>query len=144
MAFSQVGINTTEPKFTLQVNGTIGVTDLPIVETAEYLVVWIPNADPQKSGQFGRIKLSSIIQVQSDCPEFVKAESNPFFVNFRSVKSLVLPSGNILINGLSFTPSGQWVENGIHYYSWSNTSGQPLNINDFTVNFGSQTCKYQQ
>ncbi len=143
LIFSQVGINTTDPKYTFQVIGTISVTDLPTVESAEYLVVWIPNDDPTKNGQFGKIKLSSIIQNQNNCPEFVKAESNEYYVKFRSINAVNYPNVALTINGLNFTKSGYWIENGFHYYTWSNTSGQPLNINDFSVNFGSGVCNYK-
>lgn len=142
LIFSQVGINTTSPKYTFQVIGTIGVTDLPTVESAEYLVVWIPNADSTKNGQFGKIKLSSIIQNQSNCPEFIKAESNEYYLKFRLKNAISYPDVALTINGLNFIQSGYWIENGYHYYSWTNTSGEPLNINDFSVDFGSGKCNY--
>ena len=43
---------------------------------------------------------------------------------------------------LTFTQAGYWIENGYHYYTWTNNSGQALDINSFVVDFGSGICQY--
>lgn len=134
LLFSQVGINTTQPTTTLDVNGNIRIREMETVTSAKYMIV------TDSDGVFKKMLMPTA--VTDDCPEFLKAESNTHYVKFKTLKSLILESDKIMINGLSFTQSGHWVENQVHYYSWTNTSGQPLNINSFSANFGNQTCNY--
>lgn len=140
LGFSQytgkVGINCTEPTKTLDINGNLRVRDIQEVPTAIYLLA----SDEQ--GNVFKVKLSSVTQQQSNCPEFLKSESNANYIKFRSKNALNYPSNSIIINGLTFTNAGYWIENGYHYYTWTNTSGQPLDIDNFSVDFGNGGCQY--
>lgn len=91
---------------------------------------------------FSVIALAIGVGAKSQCPNFVKSQSNPYYLLFSS--NAVIPgSGDPkTINSLSFVNAGYWNQTSTYYASWTNISGQPLDINNFTIQFGSQTCTY--
>jgi len=131
----KVGINTPTPTETLHVKGSLRVEDIPLVPTAEFILV----EDGQ--GVVKKILLSSVT-VQNDCPIFIRSESSPYYLKFKSASSIQNPNSALIIEGINFVSAGTWIENNTYYYSYSNTSGTPLNINQFTVNFVNKQCNY--
>lgn len=109
----KVGINTSEPTKTLDINGNLRVRDIQEVSTAIYLLA------TDEQGNVFKVKLSSLTQQESNCPEFLKSESNPYYLKFRSKNALNYPPESLVINGLNFTQAGYWIENGYHYYTWT-------------------------
>lgn len=91
---------------------------------------------------FFPIALAIGVGAKSQCPNFVKSQSNPYYLLYSS-NSVIPGSGDPkTINNLSFVNAGYWNQASTFYASWTNTSGQPLDINNFTIQFGSQTCTY--
>lgn len=137
LAFSQVGVNTKNPTATLDVNGNVRVRQIPTGTTNDSILV-------VSNGYLRKIALSSVIQPQNagTCPNFVKNQSNGYYLLFKSSASIQSPNNPLTINILPFVSAGTWIQSNTYYYSYSGTSGQPLNINNFTVNFGSLTCVY--
>lgn len=133
-----VGINNQNPTEALDVNGKIKSRDIPLVTTAEYVIV--TNAD----GVHRKVLLSSLLSTPQSCPNFIKNESSGYYLKFSSASSISNPNNSLTINGILFVQSGSWISNNTYFYSWSNFTGTPLNINNFTVNFGNQTCTYNQ
>ncbi|MCJ8153973.1 hypothetical protein MKJ01_09410 [Chryseobacterium sp. SSA4.19] len=88
------------------------------------------------------IALSIGVGVKSQCPNFIKSQSNPYYLLYSS-NSVIPGTGDPrTINNLSFVNAGYWSQASTFYASWTNTSGQPLDINNFTMQFGNQTCTY--
>ena len=46
-------------------------------------------------------------------------------------------------NNLSFVSAGTYIENNTTYYTYTNTSGQPLDITNFSVLFDTHLCNYK-
>ncbi|MDQ1096713.1 MULTISPECIES: hypothetical protein [Chryseobacterium] len=91
---------------------------------------------------FFAIALAMGTGAKSQCPNFMKSQSNPYYLLYSS-SSAIPDSGNPkTINNLSFVNAGYWNQSNTFYASWTNTSGQPLDINNFTIQFGNQTCTY--
>jgi hypothetical protein len=78
----------------------------------------------------------------AQCPNFLKDQSNPYYILFSNSVGIHSSGQPKIINGLQFVDAGHWTNSGIHYASWTNTSGQPLDINNFTIQFGSLTCTF--
>lgn len=47
------------------------------------------------------------------------------------------------VNNLSFVSAGTYIENNTTYYTYTNTSGQPLDITNFSVLFDTHICNYK-
>ena len=91
---------------------------------------------------FFAIALAIGVGAKSQCLNFVKVQSNPYYLLYTS-NSVIPGSGESkTINNLLFVNAGYWNQAGTFYASWTNTSGQPLDINNFTIKFGNQTCTY--
>jgi hypothetical protein len=91
---------------------------------------------------FFAIALAMGAGAKSQCPNFIKSQSNPYYLLYSS-NSVIPGSGDPkTINNLSFVNAGYWNQANTFYASWTNTSGQPLDINNFTIQFGNQTCTY--
>lgn len=141
MMFSQtgVGINTTTPTATLDVNGTTRLREVPTALTGYSVLV--VDAD----GNVKKVPASTFMQNSTTtCPNFMKSLSNPFYLLFSSSSSIPNPNNPLVINGLNFNSSGSWVQNNVYFYSWTNISGQPFVSGNFSITFGSQTCVYTQ
>lgn len=136
IGFSQVGINTTSPSETLDVNGTFRTRNIPLVTTAEYVIV--TNAD----GVHRKVLLSSLIQNSGTCPNFLRNQSSGYHIKFSSPASVPNPNTDLTIQGKNFNAAGASISNNTYFYSWSNTTGQPININNFTVDFSGLVCTY--
>lgn len=142
---AQVGINTTTPTPGTALHIAPGpggsllkVEDTPLVTTAEYVVV--TNAD----GIYRKVLLSSLTGGNSgQCPNFLKSISSGYAIHFSSPASVPNPNNPLTIQGKNFAPAAAWITGNTYYYSWSNTTGQPININNMTVNFSGLICNYQ-
>lgn len=134
---AQVGINTTEPTKTLDVNGTVRVRDIPLL-TNKYVLL------SDEEGNLTKILLSDLFTTTPDnkCPQFIPNGSGPYYIKFKGGGYVTNPNDPIKVNGLTFNGAGSWVENNITYYTYTNVSAQPLNINNFSVLFGSNRCNY--
>jgi hypothetical protein len=132
LLLSQVGIKTTNPTATLDVNGNLRVRNLPAGTPTDSILV-------TSNGYIKKIALS---HTTSTCPDFLKTQSSPYYLLFKSSSGISSPNNNLLISNKTFVSAGTWIQNNLYYFSWSNTSGQPLNINNFTVQFGNISCIY--
>ena len=135
--YSQVGINTTTPVETLDVNGTLAVRNTPTA-TSNYSILVID----ETTKQVKKISASTLSSNSGTCPNFLKTQSNGYYLLFSSPSSIPNPNNSLVINGLNFVSAGTWISNNTYYYSYSNTSGTALNINNFTVTFTTLTCSY--
>lgn len=136
-SFPGVGINTTTPTEALDVNGKIKSQDIPLVTSADYVLV--TNAD----GVHRKMLLSSLSQNAGTCPNFNRNQSNGYFLLFESSSSIQNPNNSLVIQGKTFVSAGTYIQNNTYYFSYTNTSGSALNINSpFSVNFGTLTCNY--
>lgn len=133
-----VGVNTTSPEQTLDVNGTMAIRTVPVT-TSNYSVLVID----ETTKQVKKVSLSTLNASMGTCPNFVKSQSNGYYLLFSSPSSIPNPNNSLVINGLNFAWAGTWTSNNTYYYSYTNTSGTPLNINNFSVTFTSITCNYQ-
>lgn len=139
IGFSQVGIQTQTflPGEIFRVaGGTVTYENIPPVTTAQYVMV------TDSEGRQMKLLLSSLLSIPQTCPNFIKNESNGYYLKFSSASSIPNPNNSLSINGILFVQSGSWIANNTYFYSWSNFTGTPLNINNFTVNFGNQICTY--
>ena len=138
-AFSQngnVGINTTSPTATIDVNGTARVRNLPTVVDETYIIV------SNEEGDLKKMKLSDI--QKNTCPNFNEEKSNCYYLLFYSEGSITKPNDMIQINNLPFKSAGTWIENNWYYFSYTNVNGKPLDITkSFEVNFNGIKCNYK-
>lgn len=138
LGFSQnnqgVCINCTDPTESLDVNGKIKSRDIPLVNTAEYVIV--TNAD----GVHKKVLLSSLSP--GKCPSFKYAQSSGYSLVFTSTESIPNPNNSLTIEGKNFVSAGSYINSNLYYFQYSNTTGQPININAFTVNFSGLICNY--
>lgn len=133
IAFGQVGINTTTPTATLDVNGNMRIRTIQTGNENDSILVT----------NNGFIKKISISSIGVKCPDFIKNKSNPYYVLFHSSGSVPNPNNPQTIEGLNFVFAETSIRNNIYIYSYTNTSGTPLNINNFSVFFGSKKCTYK-
>lgn len=138
LLFSQVGVNTTQPSATLDVNGDLRVRQVPTVNTANYVLV------VDNDGNVKKMLVSALSNSNGTCPNFLKNQSNGHYLLFGSPFSVQNPNNPLVISGLNFVSAGIWIQSNTYYYSYSNTTGTPLNINNFTIQFGNLTCNYNQ
>ena len=141
IAFAQtnypgVGINNTDPSEALDVNGKIKSRDIPLVSSAEYIIV--TNTD----GVHRKVLFSALSSNSGTCPNFLRSQSDGYHIKFSSPASVPNPTSNLNIQGKNFVPAGASISNNTYFYSWSNTTGQPININNMTVNFSGLSCTY--
>lgn len=139
LLFAQVGINTTQPTKTLDVNGQQRIRVRPQGTTSDSLLV---------SDNLGNVRRLHINQLQQSntitCPQLVRQDSNGHYLKFVSTSSIPNPTSPLIISGRTFNSAGTWIDtNGIYYFTYTNVSGNPLNINQtFSVSFGTTTCIY--
>lgn len=142
--FCQVGFNTTKPQATVHLTKNPNIsTDkgdlkLDFVETgsiSDSLLVWSHKI-------VKRVSSSDFLASAGKCPTFIKSQSNPHYIIFNSSSSIPNPNNPLTIQGLNFISAETSIRNNVYIYSYTNTSGQPLNINQFTVNFGNKQCNY--
>lgn len=131
-----VCIQCENPSEKLDVNGKIKSRDIPLVTTAEYVIV--TNAD----GVHRKVLLSSLTQNAGTCPNFIRNQSSGYHIKFSSPSSIPNPNSDLIIQGKNFNAAGAHINNNTYFYSWSNTTGQPINIDNMTINFSGLTCTY--
>jgi len=132
--FSQVGINTKTPTATLDINGNLRARNVPAGAQNDSILVI-------RNGYIKKIAFSDL-NSSFTCPQFVKNQSSGFYLLFKSTGAIPNPNNMIQVNGLNWPSTGAWVDQNFYYYSWTNISGIPININSFTVNFGGHSCTY--
>lgn len=136
---AQVGINTTTPTKTFDVNGETRLRVRPQGTISDSLLV------TDTSGNVRRLAINQL-QLSNNsgtCPNFLKSQSSGYHIKFSSPSSVPNPQDNLTIQGKNFNQAGQSIVNNTYYFSWSNTTGQPININNMTVIFGGVlTCIY--
>ena len=131
--FSQVGINTSSPTETLDVNGTVRIRNLPTVSTADSILV-------TQNGIIKKVSISNLFALK--CPK-MSEKSNPHYLLFYSDSSIPNPNNSISVMDLEFVSAGTWIENNLYYFSYSNKSGKPLVLKEFLVNFSGVNCVYK-
>lgn len=132
-----VCINCTNPSEAMDVDGRIKARTIDLVTSAEYILV--TNAD----GVHKKILLSSLSQNSGTCPNFIRNQSNGHFLLFASPSSIPNPNNSLVIQGKTFVSAGTYIQNNTYYFSYSNTTGVALNINNpFSVSFGNLICNY--
>ncbi len=140
LAISQnkVGINTQTPRATLEVNGDVMLKAEIGTVTDTILVI--------REGKVYKVPASYYQYTPpTNCPLLVTGagQSTGYYLKFQSAVPIVNPNQTLVIQGKVFQPAGTWVAGNTYFYSYTNTSGQPLNINQpFTVNFTGQQCNY--
>ena len=133
LVFSQVGINTTTPTATLHVNGNLKIKASNGLGSDSILVI--------RDKEVFKIAASSVTSGQ--CPNFLKSQSSGYHIKFSSPASVPNPNNALNIQGKNFNAAGSSIYNNTYFYSWSNTTGQAININNMTVNFSGLICNYQ-
>lgn len=113
LGFSQVGINTETPQATLDVAGNLRVQNVQS-GTGKILVI-------DDNGFVHKAELSGLIK----CPK-LENQSTPYYLLFSSQSSIPNPNNPVLINGLNWSSAGTWISNNMYYFSYTNTSGNPL------------------
>lgn len=132
---AQVGINTTTPTKTLDVNGEMRIRIVPQGDTTDNILV----VDSQ--GNIRKLPISSLQVTNSMCPNLHNT-STGYYLLFTSTSSIPNPNNSLVISGKTFVSAGTWISNNTYYYSYTNTSGQPININSFSVDFTNLHCTY--
>ena len=133
-----VGINTTQPTHTLDVNGKVRARVMDNGLKSDSIVV-------TRNGVLHKVALSDLLSGASGnkCPRLNRSSSSGHYLLFDSESSIPLPTTALTISGINFGYAGSWVSNNMYYYSWTNTTGNPLNINsNLTVNFNGLICQY--
>lgn len=135
-----VGINTTEPTNTLDINGDLRIRNILNSQVANNTYILIVD----EHNVVKKILLSSLFTIQDEkCPQFIYNKSNPYYIVFKAEGYLTNPNDPIKANNLNFVSAGTYIENNTTYYTYTNTSGSPLNIDNFTVVFGTNKCNYK-
>lgn len=146
LSFSQVGIQTQTPKATLHVigknifeqtqqtleakatvhiNGDLIISNTPLMSSPEYMLV----IDPADNNRVKKVLISSIMGNTGTCPTFLRNQSSGYILKFESIASIPNPTTPIIIQGKTFNPAGTYTQNNMYYYSYTNITGSPLNIN---------------
>lgn len=136
MAMAQnVGINTKNPRTTLDVNGHLMIK-ASIGTTSDTILVI-------RKDQVLKVPASAYYTLQNACPLFQRSQSSGYYLLFKSASSIDNPNNALVIQNKTFVSAGTWIENNTYYFSYTNTSGIPININELlVVSFGNQTCSY--
>ena len=136
--FSQVGINTEEPTAMLDVVGDVRFREIPTGVSTDSILV-------TNNGYVRKISISDLgIQGNHRCPILNRQESGGWYIKFESDYSIPDPNSSLVIEGINFVSAGTWIEENEYHYSYSNTTGQGLNLNSFQINFHGLLCNYQQ
>ena len=138
LGISQVGINTQTPTETLDVNGSLRVRDVQEGSLTDSILV------VNEDGVVRKISLSILIQDTSKCPNLVRNASNGYYLLFESDNSVNKPNDAITIGESRFISAGTWIEGNKYYFSYTKVVGNPINLDNFTVDFNGQTCKYKK
>lgn len=131
---SQVGINTTDPKATLDVNGNLRLKIEEAGKTEDFILM-IDSEGFVKKIPFSAVSVGS-------CPSFLRSESSPNYLKFSSSSSIKNPNNAVMVSELNFVSAGTWIQNNTYFFTYSNTTGTALNIASFSVEFGPQKCNY--
>lgn len=134
MTFSQVGIKTTQPTATLDVNGNLRVRKVIQGSISDSILV-------VNNGYVKKIALSQLQINSNTCPNLSNT-STGYYLLFTSTSSIPNPNSSLTISGKNFVSAGTWISNNTYYYSYSNTTGQPINVNNFSVDFTNLHCTY--
>lgn len=135
MSFSQVGINTKTPTATLEVNGDVKIRATIGTINDTILVI--------RDNKIYKVPASYYYTLQNSCPVLVVNQSSGYYLLFQSVSSIDNPNNPITVQGKTFTSAGTWIVDNTYYFSYTNTTGVAVNINQpFTVLFGNQSCNY--
>lgn len=140
MAIAQnVGIGTTTPTAKLEVNGNVKIKASYGTVNDTILVI--------RNGEILKVPASfyQTVPPPTNCPLLVtgQGQSTGYYLKFQSATPIVNPNATLVIQGKVFQPAGNWTQGNTYFYSYTNTSGVPLNINQsFSVNFTGQNCQY--
>lgn len=134
IVFSQVGINTAQPTATLDVNGNLRIRKVLQGSVSDSILVI-------NNGYVKKIALSQLQISNNVCPN-LDSSSTGYYLLFKSTSSIPNPNNSLVISGKNFVSAGTWVNNNTYYYSYSNTSGQSINVNNFSVDFTNLHCTY--
>lgn len=145
LALSQVGINTTLPTKTLDVNGEMRIREIPAGDSSDMILVVDQEGNIRKM-PLPQSSPSPITPVtpSGSCPNFERNQSSGYYLLFKSDSSVPNPNSPLSINNTNFTSAGAYILNNNYFYSWSNTTGNALNIGQpFTVYFSpTMSCQY--
>lgn len=134
----KVGINVGEcPTTTLDVGGNLRVRDI-LLKSNKYVLL------TDEEGNLTKILLSDLFTTTPDskCPQFIPNGSGPYFIRFKGGGYVTNPNDPIKVNGLRFNGAGTYVVDNITYYTYTNVSGQPLDLTNFSVLFSTHQCNY--
>lgn len=135
-SFAQVGVNTETPTAMLDVNGNARIRVLFAGSPSDSIVI-------TNDGYLGKIAVSDLLgSTGNRCPNFVRNQSNSSYLLFQSESSIPNPNNALTVEGLNFVSAGTWVQSNNYYFSYSNTSGNPLNLSSFTMDFSGLICQY--
>lgn len=135
LVFSQVGINTTTPTATFDVNGNVRIRQIPNGNISDSILV-------VNNGNIRKMPAYALTQSQNSCPNFLRSQSSGYNLYFSSPSSVPNPNNPLTIQGKNFAPNQAYITGNTYFYGWSNTTGQPININNLTVNFSGLICNY--
>ena len=106
---SQVGINTSSPTETLDINGSLRIRNVD-----ENCIEWILGID--NSGVVKKININELINA---CPILDRNQSNGKYLLFFSNNSIPKPNNPIKIDNTNLNSAGSWINNNTYYYSWT-------------------------
>lgn len=96
-----------------------------------------------RNNEILKVPASYYNTLQDACPLFKKEQSTANYLLFESTSSIGNPNNSITVNGNTFISANAWIEKNRYYYSYTNVSGKPVNINQLlSVKFGNQICTY--
>lgn len=75
-----------------------------------------------------------------NCPKL--EQKSGYYLLFKSDASIPSPNKALTIDGKLFASAGTWIENNTYYYSYTNITGQALNLNKFNVDFNGLSCEF--
>lgn len=144
LIFCQVGINNKAPQATLHISknplietdkGNIKLDEVETGSVSDSILVW-------SNKIVKRVSSADFLASSSKCPMFIKSQSNPYYLLFNSSSSIPNPNNPLTIQGFNFVSAETSIRNNVYIYAYTNRSGQPLNINQLSVNFGGKNCNY--
>lgn len=132
---AQVGIGTETPTATLDVVGDVRIHDIKEVSSIEYVLV------SDNEGFVKKIPFSNFNTTEWECPRLV--EKTSYWLKFESIYTIKRPNDGLVIEGINFSSSGAWINSNKYFFTYTNVTGRPLNINrPISVNFVNGTCEY--
>lgn len=132
LSYCQIGIKTANPTAMLDVNGNARIRNIPAGNQTDSLLV-------VNSGFIRKISLSSI---QNSCPNLIKNQCSGYYLLFKGSTAILNPNNPLVIQGKTFISAGTWISNNEYFFSYSNTTGSAINLNNLSVNFSGQICNY--